>query len=137
MRSRSARDPERSGGRRTRAPAHTRPRLCLAHSRHASEIGMAAVVSTATIASTPQESRRPSRFFTRLFRDKPLGAAGGMLLLIFVGVGLTAQWIAPYGYNEIAPIHRLKAPSWEHWFGTDNLGRDLLSRCIYGAQLSV
>ena len=77
------------------------------------------------------------RFIGRLFRDKPLGAAGGVILLLFVIVGLTAQWIAPYGYNEIAPIDRLKPPSWAHWFGTDNLGRDVLSRCVYGAQLSV
>ena len=98
---------------------------------------MAAVVSTASIAGTPQQRLRSSGFLTRLFRDKPLGAFGGVLLLVFIVVGLTAQWIAPYGYNEIAPIDRLKAPSWEHWFGTDNLGRDVLSRCLYGAQLSV
>lgn len=77
------------------------------------------------------------RFTRRLFADKPLGAAGGVLLLAFVIVGLTADWIAPYGFNEISPIDRLQAPSWAHWFGTDNLGRDLLSRCIHGAQLSV
>jgi len=98
---------------------------------------MAAVVSTTAIAGPPQQTARSSGFITRLFRDKPLGAVGGVLLLIFIVVGLTAQWIAPYGYNEIAPIDRLKPPSWEHWFGTDNLGRDVLSRCIYGAQLSV
>ena len=98
---------------------------------------MSAIASTANISSTPQQRPRSSGFFTRLFRDKPLGAIGGVLLLVFVAVGLTAQWIAPYGYNEIAPIDRLKPPSWEHWFGTDNLGRDVLSRCVYGAQLSV
>jgi peptide/nickel transport system permease protein len=98
---------------------------------------MAALAPTATIAGAPQQRIRASGFFTRLFRDKPLGAFGGVLLLIFIVVGLTAQWIAPFGYNEIAPAERLKAPSWEHWFGTDNLGRDVLSRCIYGAQLSV
>jgi peptide/nickel transport system permease protein len=98
---------------------------------------MAVVPATVGIGIPRHPAARPLGFFVRLFRDKPLGAAGGVLLLIFVGVGLTAQWIAPYGYNEIAPIDRLKPPSWEHWFGTDNLGRDLLSRCIYGAQLSV
>jgi peptide/nickel transport system permease protein len=98
---------------------------------------MAALAPTATIAGAPQQRIRASGFFTRLFRDKPLGAFGGVLLLIFIVVGLTAQWIAPFGYNEIAPIDRLKPPSWEHWFGTDNLGRDVLSRCIHGAQLSV
>ena len=44
-------------------------------------------------------------------------------------------WWRPTAYNESrACIERLKAPSWKHWFGTDNLGRDVLSRCIYGAQ---
>jgi len=80
---------------------------------------------------------QPAGFWRRLFRDKPLGAAGGVMLLLFLIVGLTAQWIAPYGFNEIAPIERLKPPSWAHWFGTDNLGRDVLSRCVHGAQLSV
>lgn len=77
------------------------------------------------------------RFTRRLFADKPLGAAGGVLLLAFLIVGLAADWIAPYGFNDIEPIDRLQPPSWAHWFGTDNLGRDLLSRCIHGAQLSV
>ena len=98
---------------------------------------MSAVPSAATIATPLRKPTRSSGFFARLFRDKPLGAAGGVVLLLFVIVGLTAQWISPYGFNEIAPVERLKPPSWVHWFGTDNLGRDVLSRCIHGAQLSV
>lgn len=100
---------------------------------------MAAVLPSppASGTATAPVPPRPRSFVRRLFTDKPLGAAGGMLLLAFVIVGLTADWIAPYGFNEISPIDRLQAPSWEHWFGTDNLGRDLLSRCIHGAQLSV
>lgn len=94
---------------------------------------MAAVLPL-TAAAPPL---RPRGFLLRLLRDKPLGAAGGMVLLFFVLCALTAQWIAPYGYNEIAPIDRLQMPSLKHWFGTDNLGRDVLSRCLYGAQLSV
>jgi peptide/nickel transport system permease protein len=80
---------------------------------------------------------KPGGFVRRLFRDKPLGAAGGVLLFVFLVVGIFADVIAPYGINDIAPAERLRAPSWEHWFGTDNLGRDVLSRCIHGAQLSV
>ena len=76
-------------------------------------------------------------FVTRLFRDKPLGAAGGVMLLFFVVCGLLADVISPYDFNEIAPLDRLQAPNLAHWFGTDNLGRDVLSRCLYGAQLSV
>ena len=50
---------------------------------------------------------------------------------------MLADVISPYGFNQISPIERLQAPSAAHWFGTDNLGRDVLSRCLYGAQLSV
>jgi peptide/nickel transport system permease protein len=93
-------------------------------------------------ASLPPATPRPAAphgngFFTRLWRDKPLGAAGGLMLLLFVLCGLLADVIAPYDFNEIAPIDRLLPPNLAHWFGTDNLGRDVLSRCLYGAQLSV
>ncbi len=81
---------------------------------------------------------RPSHgFWARLWRDKPLGAAGALVLLLFLACGLLADVIAPYGFNEIAPLDRLLPPSAAHWFGTDNLGRDVLSRCLFGAQLSV
>jgi peptide/nickel transport system permease protein len=88
------------------------------------------------VPATPAK-RRSNTFLARLLRDKPLGAFGGLVLLLFVVVGVFAPWVAPYDYNEIAPLDRMQGPSWAHWFGTDNLGRDVLSRCIYGAQLSV
>jgi peptide/nickel transport system permease protein len=77
------------------------------------------------------------RFLGRLFREKPLGAFGGIVFLLFLFVGIFADLLAPYGANQISPINRLKPPSWAFPLGTDNLGRDVLSRCIYGAQLSV
>jgi peptide/nickel transport system permease protein len=77
------------------------------------------------------------QFLIRLFRDKPVGAAAGTIFLIFLLCGILAPWLAPYGFNEINPINRLKPPSFKFPFGTDNLGRDMLSRCLYGAQLSV
>lgn len=76
-------------------------------------------------------------FIKRLFREKPLGAAGAVICLIFLFCGIFADVLAPYGMNEIKLSNRLKAPSWDHPFGTDNLGRDMLSRNLYGAQLSV
>jgi peptide/nickel transport system permease protein len=89
--------------------------------------------------SLGQESRRnPAlQFLGRLFREKPFGAAAGVIFLLFVFAGLFADVLAPYGFNETTPIQRLKPPSWAHLFGTDNLGRDLFSRCLYGARLSV
>jgi peptide/nickel transport system permease protein len=77
------------------------------------------------------------RFLWRLFRTKPLGAAGAVIFALFLFCGVFADLLAPYGYNQISPINRLKPPSWQFPFGTDNLGRDMLSRCLYGAQLSV
>ncbi|HSW26416.1 MAG TPA: ABC transporter permease, partial [Burkholderiaceae bacterium] len=63
---------------------------------------------------------RPAGFIKRLFRDKPLGAAGGVIMLLFVLIGVFAALLAPYGFNQIAPLDRLKPPSMAHWFGTDN-----------------
>mgnify|MGYP001036894310 FL=1 len=76
-------------------------------------------------------------FLVRLFKEKPLGAAGAIIFLLFLFCGIFADFLAPYGMNQISPLNRLKPPSWQHPFGTDNLGRDMLSRCLYGAQLSV
>lgn len=91
----------------------------------------------AAVSPVGAAKQKNSGFYARLWREKPLGTAGGVLLALFVVVGIFAQWIAPYGYNDIAPLDRMQAPNLAHWFGTDNLGRDVLSRCIYGAQLSV
>jgi peptide/nickel transport system permease protein len=63
----------------------------------------------------------------RLFRDKPLGAAGAVICAIFLFCGVFAGWLAPYGVNEINMMARLQPPSWAHLFGTDNLGRDIFS----------
>ncbi len=91
------------------------------------------------IAATRPRAERNGviRFIIRLFREKPLGAAGGIVFVLFLLCGLFADVLAPYGMNQISPRTRLMAPSWAHWFGTDNLGRDMLSRCLYGAQISV
>ena len=84
--------------------------------------------------------RTPNRFFSfigRLFREKPLGAIGFVIFVIFLFAGIFADLIAPYGFNQIMPINRMKPPSEKFWFGTDNLGRDIFSRILYGARLSV
>jgi peptide/nickel transport system permease protein len=80
---------------------------------------------------------RRNGFFARLWREKPLGAAGAIALLVFLLCSIFADVLAPYGYAEVSMLERLNAPSWQHPFGTDNLGRDVLSRCLYGARLSV
>jgi peptide/nickel transport system permease protein len=99
------------------------------------------MVAVAETVPAPRKRRLPAAgtlsFLGRLFRDKPLGAFGFVICVIFLFCGLFADVLAPYGDNQISPINRLKPPSEKFWLGTDNLGRDMLSRCLYGAQLSV
>ncbi len=76
-------------------------------------------------------------FFVRLFKEKPLGAVGGIIFTILLLTGIFANFLAPMGYNELDPANRLITPSREHLLGTDPMGRDMLSRIIYGARLSL
>ncbi len=70
-------------------------------------------------------------------RRQPLAVAGALLLAMFVLAGLTAPWIAPHDPAAIDLWHRLEGPSAAHWAGTDELGRDTLSRLLWGARLSL
>src|SRR5580765_1812559 len=70
-------------------------------------------------------------------RRKPLGAASAALILVLVLTAILADVVAPYDPLAAQPEIRLKAPSWEHPFGTDDIGRDVLSRVIYGARISL
>ena len=82
-------------------------------------------------------SSRRRGYLTRLVREKPLGAVCGSVVLLFLLVALFAGVLAPYGMNETWVGERLVRPSAQFWFGTDNLGRDVFSRVIYGARVSV
>jgi peptide/nickel transport system permease protein len=70
-------------------------------------------------------------------RHNPLAAIGVVLILIFIVFALFAPWIAPQDPAFINLPTRLSPPSYAHWFGTDELGRDILSRIIYGARISM
>ncbi|MAW33015.1 MAG: ABC transporter permease [Proteobacteria bacterium] len=78
-----------------------------------------------------------SLFLWRLCRDKPLGAVGALVCIIFIFSGLFADWIAPFDYNEMNPQDRLQSPSFAYFFGTDQIGRDVFSRIVYGARTSM
>lgn len=92
-----------------------------------------------TLTATARRSRRGDAvgFLVRLAREKPLGLVGGIVVLILLLLGIFADVLAPYGYNDINLKQRFVAPSAEYPLGTDNLGRDELSRIIYGARISV
>ena len=67
----------------------------------------------------------------------PLAAVGVVLIVIFVIFAVIASWIAPQDPAHIDLPTRLSSPSTAHWFGTDELGRDILSRVIYGSRISM
>nr|WP_309866085.1 nickel transporter permease [Desmospora profundinema] len=62
---------------------------------------------------------------------------GGVIILFLIMLALIAPLLLPYGYNQIDADARLQAPSAEHWFGTDDLGRDIFARVVYGARISL
>jgi peptide/nickel transport system permease protein len=70
-------------------------------------------------------------------RRQPLAAAGLVLLLFFVACALFAPWLAPQDPAQLDLKGRLMGPSAAHWFGTDELGRDILSRTLFGARISL
>jgi peptide/nickel transport system permease protein len=79
----------------------------------------------------------PLHVLWRFCRRKPLGALGGVLVLVLLVMTLFAPWIAHYAYDETIRGARMKPPSAQFWMGTDNLGRDIWSRVVYGARISV
>jgi peptide/nickel transport system permease protein len=68
---------------------------------------------------------------------KPLGAIGGAIILLMVVAAIFAKAIAPYDPHEINQRLQFKPPSLEHWFGTDEFGRDLFTRIVYGARVAL
>ncbi len=86
------------------------------------------------------ERKRHSRlvdFCIRLVKEKPLGTFGAVITLLLLMTGIFADLIAPYGMNEGYIEDFLASPSAKHILGADNLGRDILSRVIFGARVSV
>jgi len=75
--------------------------------------------------------------FGKAIRQNPLATAGVVLVVIFAVFAIFAPWIAPQDPSYIDLSARLASPSWHHWLGTDELGRDMLSRVIYGARISM
>ena len=73
----------------------------------------------------------------RLIREKPLGLIGGVIVILLLLTGIFADFLAPYGYNDMILSLRLTPPGSTYLLGGDNMGRDLLSRVIYGARISM
>ena len=85
----------------------------------------------------PKRRSRLADFFTRLVKEKRLGTACGIIVLLLVLVAIFADVLAPYRYTEPHLVDRLTGSSARYLLGTDHLGRDLLSRIIIGARVSI
>ena len=73
----------------------------------------------------------------RLFRENKLAILSLVIIAIFVIGAVFAPWLTPYGYEDIDPINRLSGLSKEHPLGADELGRDVLTRLLYGSRISL
>jgi len=73
----------------------------------------------------------------RLIKEKPLGLIGGIIVVVLFLVGVLADVMAPFGYNQIHLRDTFDPPSAKYLLGTDHMGRCLLSRVIYGARISM
>lgn len=90
-------------------------------------------------ASGPVAPPGPLNALLRFIRRQPLGTLGGLIVLGMVFLAVSAPWLAPYSPEEFIDggSARLQPPSWRFPMGTDNLGRDILSRVMHGARLSM
>jgi peptide/nickel transport system permease protein len=72
-----------------------------------------------------------------MMRRKPLGTIGGVIVVVMLAAAVLADVVSPYGFAQTSLPERFIAVSGAHWLGTDQLGRDLLTRLIYGARISL
>jgi peptide/nickel transport system permease protein len=80
---------------------------------------------------------KPKRGFLGFIRRNPMIAAGGFLLLLMICVAVLAPLLWTVDPTALAPARRTRSPSALYWFGTDMLGRDVYSRVVYGARVSL
>jgi peptide/nickel transport system permease protein len=76
-------------------------------------------------------------YWIRTFLSNPVALVSSIIVLLAVGVAIAGPLLTPYNPNFLDPVIRLLPPSSEHWFGTDDLGRDVLSRVIAGTRISL
>ena len=100
------------------------------------------MITRAWLLSADPETRMQSRLgqsyrLARALARNPLAVIGFIVILILLVVAALAPWLAPFSPIEGVLTNRLQPPSFTHWMGTDELGRDILSRVIYGARITL
>jgi len=94
------------------------------------------ITSIKSVELTQPNAGRPDRVW-RLLRGHTGVLFGLVLIAVMVGAALLAPWLFTGEVTTMDPINRLKAPSGDYWFGTDMYGRDLYTRTVYGARISL
>jgi len=89
------------------------------------------------IESGAQSTLRTSTRFRDAFRRHPTAIVGGVVLSAMLLVSVFAPWLGTVDPQAVSPLRRLRPPSAEYWFGSDMLGRDVYSRVLYGARVSL
>ncbi|WP_202080731.1 nickel transporter permease [Caldalkalibacillus salinus] len=92
---------------------------------------------TQTDPSVTEKASSPWKDALRALRKNKFAIIGATIISFFILVAMTAPWLTTHEYDETNLMNSLQAPSSEHWFGTDDLGRDIYSRVAYGARISL
>src|SRR5262245_1291854 len=98
------------------------------------------IPASATTALGRIGRRRSPGFWSDAFRrilKSRAAMSGGTIIGLFIALAILAPALAPYEPLRGRLVDRLQAPSASHWFGTDELGRDVLSRVLFGARISL
>lgn len=90
-----------------------------------------------TNVSEPVRTRNVFAWFARFLLRKPLGGIGAVIVVVLIVMAIFAPLIAPFPYAQNHIADRLQSPSFHYLFGTDASGRDMFSRIVYGARVSV
>lgn len=96
-------------------------------------------VKEAKKGQTPEYAKKENRaktIFVRLFRNK-IAIVAAVVLILVILLAIFAPFVAPYQYDAMDLTCKNEGPSLQHWFGTDDLGRDILSRIMYGGRYSL
>ena len=102
--------------------------------RRGEELEEEVAAAAQSVVSSPQS---PVRIAMRRFRRHRLALGGAVFIALLIVVAVFATWIAPYDPNTVNVMAFREPPSAEHWLGTDSAGRDVLSRLIHGARVSL
>jgi peptide/nickel transport system permease protein len=90
-----------------------------------------------TMQAVEEKLTPPWKEAWQSFYKNKLALAGLTIVLFFIIIAIIAPWVAPYGFKEQVLTDRMQPPSSKHWFGTDDFGRDIFSRILYGARISL